>query len=73
MNAISPIISETQSFAFNANQVRVVSRNGSPWFVAKDVCDVLGIVNTTQAVARLDEDERDNLSSTEVNGRGCKQ
>lgn len=58
MNAITKIISETQSFDFNGNQVRVVNCDGSPWFVAKDVCDVLGIKNTTQAVASLDEDER---------------
>lgn len=57
MNAISKIIPETQSFGFNAKQVRVVSRDGSPWFVAKDVCDVLGIGNPSMAVASLEEDE----------------
>ncbi|WP_375699788.1 BRO family protein [Pseudophaeobacter sp. TrK17] len=59
MNAITNIISETQAFDFNAKQVRVVSRDGSPWFVAKDVCDVLGIVNPTRAVASLDRDEKE--------------
>lgn len=58
MNAITKIFSETQSFDFNAKQVRVVSRDGSPWFVAKDVCDVLGISKYRDATARLDEDER---------------
>lgn len=58
MNAITNIISETQAFDFNAKQVRAVSRDGSPWFVAKDVCDVLGIKNAAQAVANLDEDEK---------------
>ena len=32
-----------QKFVFaNANEVRVVMRNNEPWFVAKDVCDILG-------------------------------
>lgn len=29
-----------------------------PWFVAKDVCEILEIQNPTQAADRLDEDER---------------
>lgn len=66
MNAITKIFSETQSFDFNAKQVRVVSRDGSPWFVAKDVCDVLGLTNSRKAVAALDEDERDILTSSNV-------
>lgn len=39
-------------------QLRSVLRDGEPWFVAADVCRVLEIQNYTQAVARLDEDER---------------
>ncbi|QIE45324.1 phage antirepressor Ant [Pseudohalocynthiibacter aestuariivivens] len=66
MNAITKIISETQSFDFNAKQVRVVNRDGSPWFVAKDVCDVLGLTNSRKTVAALDEDERDILTSSNV-------
>ena len=32
-----------QKFVFsNANEVRVVMQNGEPWFVAKDVCEILG-------------------------------
>lgn len=36
--------------------VRVVTINGEPWFVAKDVCAVLGIANSRMAVARVDAD-----------------
>ena len=66
MNAITKIFSETQSFDFNAKQVRVVRRDGSPWFVAKDVCDVLGIVNPSRAVASLDEDERGTVPGSKL-------
>lgn len=38
--------------------VRMLEIDGEPWFVLKDVCEILGIANTTQAAARLDEDER---------------
>lgn len=38
--------------------VRTVIREGQPWFVAVDVCNVLDLSNPTIAVSRLDEDER---------------
>lgn len=39
-------------------EVRSVVKGGAPWFIAKDVCDCLGINNPTVAVSRLDDDER---------------
>lgn len=39
-------------------QVRTVSINGEPWFAASDVCKALEIGNPSQAVSRLDEDEK---------------
>lgn len=39
-------------------QVRIVEIDGEPWFVAADVCRVLEIQNTTQALNNLDADER---------------
>ena len=39
-------------------KVRTLNLNGEPWFVAVDVCSVLGLSNPTIAVSRLDEDER---------------
>lgn len=38
--------------------VRIILQNNEPWFVAKDVCDCLEIKNTTDALKRLDDDER---------------
>lgn len=40
-------------------RVRVIMRLGDPWFVAKDACDCLGVSNSRDAVARLDDDEKD--------------
>ena len=39
--------------------VRVVYRDGVPWFVTADVCRALGITNASQAIDSLDEDEKD--------------
>ncbi len=33
-------------------------RDGEPWFVAADVCDALELRDTSNVVARLDDDER---------------
>lgn len=42
--------------------VRIILQDNEPWFVAKDVCDCLEIKNTTDAIKRLDEDERARLN-----------
>lgn len=36
-------------------QVRVMEKDGEPWFVAKDVCDILDIKNPTDAVRTIKE------------------
>jgi anti-repressor protein len=41
----------------NLGQVRAIENNGDPWFVLKDVCEVLGLTNATMIAGRLDEDE----------------
>lgn len=41
--------------------IRALPVKGEPWFVAADVCEVLGHTNPTMAVAGLDEDERAKL------------
>ena len=47
-----------QVFSFQDKQVRVVMENGEPWWVAKDICGVLELGNVSQAVERLDNDEK---------------
>lgn len=53
---------EMGCFNFQQNEIRTTMINGEAWFVAKDVCDILEIRNTTQALAKLDEDERSMLN-----------
>lgn len=45
-------------FDYEDKQVRTVLQGDEVWFVGKDVCEVLEIVNPTHAMKRLDDDER---------------
>lgn len=54
MNAVMP-------FSFEEQAVRVLTREGEPWFVLADVCAVLEIAYHRDAAARLDEDERGSV------------
>lgn len=46
-------------FAFDDSLVRAYADEaGNPWFVAKDVCKVLGLGNPRTSIALLDDDER---------------
>lgn len=38
-------------------QVRIVQKNGEPWFVGKDVAEILGYSNTKDAIAKHVDDE----------------
>lgn len=52
-----------QLFDFKGNQVRILTdEKGEPWFVAKDVCEVLGHSNASMALERLDNDERSKFN-----------
>ena len=41
-----------------------------PWFVAKDVCDCLELGNPSQAIARLEDDERWLISNEALRANG---
>lgn len=63
-NQISPAAAgKTEVFSFSQEKtpVRVQIINGEPWFMAKDVCRVLGISKYRDAVSRLDDDERGSV------------
>ncbi len=45
-----------------STQLRVVTIDGEPWFVAADVCAALELGNVTKALLRLDDDETTLIS-----------
>jgi prophage antirepressor-like protein len=49
---------------FNSPQfgeVRTIVVESEPWFIASDVCNILGLTNVTKAIKNLDDDERSNF------------
>ena len=55
-------------FTYNNHQIRVITRDGEPWFILADLCKVLGLSNSSEVAHRLDPV---TLSSAESqNARG---
>ena len=48
----------TNVFHFEKLPVRTVTIDGEPWFVAKDVCDVLEVKDSKSSTRFLDDDEK---------------
>lgn len=54
---------EIQRFDFKGASLRtLIDKAGEPWFVAKDVCAILEISNPSDALKRLDDDERSRFN-----------
>lgn len=49
---------ELMPFTYEGATVRTVIVDGEPWFVARDICNVLGLPNLSMAVQRLAADEK---------------
>lgn len=56
-------------YNFNDSQIRIIEKDGEPWWVAKDVCDVLELTDARKSVELLDEDERNIIPVTDSLGR----
>ena len=41
-------------FEYSGQQVRVIDRDGEPWFVLADLCKVLELSNPTMVAERVD-------------------
>lgn len=50
-------MNELQIFSYNGNEVRTIQKDGEPWWVLKDVCNVLDLSDTNKTAERLDVDE----------------
>ena len=61
---------EVIPFNYDSTELRVFTLDGEPWFVAKDVCTILGVGNVGQAIIGLDDDEKSNISINDVGQNG---
>ncbi|WP_048266156.1 Bro-N domain-containing protein [Klebsiella pneumoniae] len=56
MTSLAKTTTNYSTFAFDDKDVRVVAKDGEPWFLASDLCDVLGLDATS--IRKLDDDEK---------------
>ena len=47
---------------FQGQRVRIVTADGQPFFVAKDVCDILELTNSRKACEALEDDEKNTVT-----------
>lgn len=57
--------SQLSTFNFESNSIRTLAIDNEPWFVAKDVCDTLKISNVSDALLKLDDDEKATIGLTD--------
>ena len=70
-------MNELQNFNFSGQDVRIIKINDEPWFVGKDVADILGYSDTQAMTRRLDDEDimtdklsGMNMKSTIINESG---
>lgn len=61
-------MSNLSVFNFESHEIRFVGTADSPWWVAADICKVLAIANVSDAIDKLDDDEK-LLSSLTTSGQ----
>lgn len=49
---------QLSTFNFEDSSIRVIEKEGKPWFVAKDIAMVLDFCNMNDATRCLDDDEK---------------
>ena len=64
-------MNELQIFNYNGNEVRTIQKDGEPWWVLKDVCDVLNIENHKDLPKRLEDDEVGRFDLPHPQSRNC--
>lgn len=56
---------QLSTFNFESNSIRTLAIDNEPWFIAKDVCDTLKISNVSDALLKLDDDEKATIGLTD--------
>jgi prophage antirepressor-like protein len=57
------------TYNFNGAQVRVLGTKEEPLFIAKDICDALGLENATKAILSVDSDDLTKVQVIDSMGR----
>ena len=65
-------MNEIRAWNYHDHIVRIVQKDGEPWFVLSDVCKVLELSTPTRVAERLDEDEVSQTHTIDKMGRTQK-
>lgn len=60
---------DLQTYVFEKQEVRMIEKENEPWFVGKDVADILGYSETNAMTRRLDDED---FMSTKMSGMNMK-
>jgi prophage antirepressor-like protein len=61
-------MNEIMGFNYGDKEVRTIVKDGEPWFVAKDVCEILGLAKVDTALTRLPVIMKDTHSMGTLGG-----
>ena len=61
-------MNELQNFNFSGQDVRIITINDEPWFVGKDVADILGYSNKRKALSDHVDDEDKGVTKSDTLG-----
>ena len=62
-------MNEIQEFVNkNFGTIRTIVIDNEPWFVAKDICDILGVTNSTMSLKNFESDEVTKLNLGGLSG-----
>ncbi len=62
-------MSALTAFQFQSHAVRQGGTPEKPWFIARDVCEVLSLNNVSQALSSLDDDEKGIINADTLGGK----
>lgn len=62
-------MNQLTQFQFNTKDIRVIERDGQPWFLASDVCKALEIANGRDTVRDFPDEEKDAVGIADTIGR----
>ena len=62
------MINELQVFSYEGSEIRTVQLSGEPWWVLKDICNVLELSNPSVIADRLDDDEKEKVDPKQYLG-----
>jgi prophage antirepressor-like protein len=69
LGSLFTTMSDLKLFEYQHKKVRTATANGQIWFFAKDVCEILEIVNVSDAVSRVNDNMKLTIGVTDSIGR----